>query len=119
MTKSELIDSLRAVNEKIRARLDRWQSPRLGATAIRARDLSSLRQEILRTTNFLRNIPATEARDPEVLEEVSQYRAKLERLARILPVVQLGLQAHKGRLEAALRHLNTVKAWADASRRSL
>jgi hypothetical protein len=119
MTLAVLIESLRAANHHIHASLERWQASRLTATATRAQDLFALRQEIVRTANYLCNIPREWAQDNEVEQEISQYRANLEQLVRVLPAVQLRLQAHKGRLEAALHHLNAVNAWADASRKSL
>lgn len=116
ITRSELIESLRLANSKLRARLEHWQSPRFPAASIRAQDFSRLRTEIVRTATCLHNAPTDWTHDAELAKQISQYRANLRELGRVLLAVQLGLQAHKGHLEAALSHLKTVKAWADASR---
>ena len=119
MTVSELIESLHVANENVRASLERWQSCRFPAASIRAQDFSTLKNEILRTATCLRNNRASWTQDAELAKQISQYRLSLEQLVRVLPFLQLGLQAHKGRLQAALRHLNGVAAWSDCSRKSL
>lgn len=119
MTLRDLIESLRLANRNVHSRFDCWQSSGSAVTTTRTQDFSTLRQEILRTARCLRNIPTDWARDRELTKEISAYRASLEQLARVLPAVQLGLQAEKGRLEAALHHLNAVNAWVDESRKNL
>jgi hypothetical protein len=59
------------------------------------------------------------APDADLEKETSEYRKHLRQLSQVLPLVHIGLQARKRRLEAALGHLQAVAAWADASQKSL
>lgn len=118
MTLGVARECLRQVNRNLGAKLERLRSWQAADTALR--DFSGLRTEILRAAACLRGSdPSLESRDPELNGEITQFRANLQQLADILPVVHLRLRARRQRLQVALDHLQAVTCWADASQRSL
>ena len=117
--RSGRIEVLRLANRNLRTGLDRFRSARNTGGAIRPGDFSLLRNEVLRVANGLHSVSAAAPQDAELEKEISECRSHLQQLTEILPIVHVGLQARRGRLEAALGHLQAAAAWADASRKSL
>lgn len=113
------IEALRLANRSLYGILNRLRSSRTAVASIRCQDFSALRNEVLRVAHCMRSLPADRSSDAELEKEISEYRNNLQQLAQILPLIHVGLQARRGRLEAALDHLQTVAAWADASSKSL
>ena len=113
------IEVLRLANRDLRAGLDRLRSARNTAAAIRPEDFSLLRNQVLRAANSIGSISPEGAPDAELEKEISEFCNHLRQLSQTLPIVYVGLQARRGRLEAALNHLQAVAAWADASSNSL
>jgi hypothetical protein len=119
MTTHTVIEALRLANRSLRASLERWQSSQ-NAAAIRFRDFSALRSEIMHAANHIPSLSANvEWEDSDLEAEISEYRSNLQRLAQILPLVHVGLQGRRSRLQAALDHLQAAAAWAEASKKSL
>ncbi|HXZ40638.1 MAG TPA: hypothetical protein VEG68_07845 [Terriglobales bacterium] len=112
------IEVLRLANRNLRAGLERLQSAR-NTAAIRTEDLSFLRSEVLRAAECTHNTSPDNAGKAGLEKEISECRNHLQQLSQILPLIHIQLRARKGRLEAALGHLQAVAAWADASRESL
>lgn len=113
------IEILRQANRSLCAGLNRLQSARNTAAAIRPGDFSLLRNEVLRAANSIRSLSPDGAPDAELEEEISKFCNHLRQLAQTLPFIYVGLQARRSRLEAALNHLQAVAAWADASSKCL
>jgi len=119
MTPGAATECLRQVNRNLGAKLERLRSCQTAGTAS-LRDFSGLRTEILQAAACLRRSdPGLEWNDPELNSEITQFRANLQQLAEILPLVQLRLRVRRERLQVALDHLQAVRGWADASKRSL
>ena len=116
MMPSATSDTLRLANRNLCVGLARLAR---NAATVRAEDLFFLRNEVLRAAECVRHTTPASARDAELEKDISQCRNHLRQLAQILPLVHVGLQARKRRLELALGHLQAVAAWADASRKSL
>jgi hypothetical protein len=112
------IEILHQVNRSLCVGLNRLQSARNTVAAIRPGDFSHLRNEVLRAANSIRSFSPDGARDAELEKEISEHHSHLRQLSQILPIVHVELQARRGRLEAALGHLQAVAAWADASKKS-
>jgi hypothetical protein len=119
MMESAATEALRLANDKVRSALNRFQSSRGGVVSIRTNDFTALRKEVLSAANCLRSVPADRGSDAELEKEISEYRTNLQQLAQILPLIHVGLQARRGRLQTALDHLQAAVAWAEASKKSL
>jgi hypothetical protein len=118
MTPGIARDCLRQVNRNLGAKLERLRSWQTADNALR--DLFGLRTEILQAAACLRcSDPSLGRDDPELNSEITQFRTNLQQLAEVLPLVHLRLRARRERLQVALDHLQAVRCWADASKRSL
>ena len=112
------LPALQALNQELAARLVRLRGAPGRPPAIAFTEFADLRAELLRATELLRN-PGSSAADPELTEEVSQYRSHLEQLTKVLPSIAGRLLAEKARLEAARVHVSKASAWAEARAKTL
>jgi hypothetical protein len=104
---------LRAVNHDLRARLGRLHGGAGRPPAIALTEFTDLLAQLLRARDYLRNQGSPPA-EPELAQEISQYRSHLETLVAVLPSISGRLLAEKARLEAARAHVSKAAAWARA-----
>lgn len=103
------IETLREVNDNLRAALLRFRPERRHCSSIRPQDFSEILSQLLRAAECLRQPRAPE----EALafeKEALDYRRNLEALKRFLPDLHLRLLAEKSRLETARRHVAAASA---------
>jgi len=112
-------EDLRTVNQNLCAGLVRLQSLPNPSTAISAEDFFALRTNLERAASCMCSMSADSRPSAEWEKEISEYRRNLERIVQVLPSFHAGLQAQKGRLEAAINHLQATATWAQASKNSL
>jgi F0F1-type ATP synthase alpha subunit len=124
---SDALQTLRQVNDSLRAALARFRPEQTLSSKITAGDLSGVLAELLRAGECLRNLaaqnqPSTSATAEEaaaLAEETRAYQANLEKLKRFLPDLHARLLAEKARLETAQTHVAAASAWARASGKTL
>jgi hypothetical protein len=116
----DAVETLRQVNENLRAALLRLRPERKHCSSIKPQDFSDILKQLLRAAECLPHLEPTAHSDAALsieaaLEKESlEYRRNLEKLKRFLPDVQVRLMAEKSRLEAARTHASTAAAWAQA-----
>jgi hypothetical protein len=115
---SALFQSLRTVNQQLRARLSRLSAQHNCPTAMVATEFTDLLAELQHSTACLRSLPRA-APDAETANEISEYRSHVQLLGKILPSLQGRLLIEKARLENARTHVAQAAAWAQGSRKSL
>ncbi|MFZ0284593.1 MAG: hypothetical protein WAL32_05140 [Terriglobales bacterium] len=110
--------SLRAVNQNLRARLARLRGGHHHSAVIVPGEFTDLLAELRCAADFMRSWPAP-ASDAEIAAEISGYRSHLQQLEKILPSLQSRLLIEKTRLETARAHLAKAAAWAQGSKKTL
>src|SRR5271170_6332984 len=98
---SPTVESLRAVNRSLRARLARLPGGRTNSGALAPTELTDLLTELRRGTDCWRSLPTASTPEGEMVSELSDYRSNVERLGKILPSLQGRLLIEKARLETA------------------
>jgi hypothetical protein len=82
--------------------------------------MAGLLSELLRAGMGLRAEPLpARGFDPELDEEIDQYRRHVEHLRDLLPSIHRQLLAERARLEAQRSRVQAAAAWARASRQTL
>ncbi len=115
----DALETLRQVNENLRAALLRLRPERKHCSTIRPQDFSDLLSQLLRAARCLRRVPAHSEATAALEKETLEYRSKLEKLKDFLPDLHGCLLAEKARLETARTHIAAAAAWARASKRTL
>ena len=115
---NETAATLRLANTSLRAWLVRLRAEPVALSPIQANDLHELLAELLRTSGCLRIGLENATPDTELENEIADYRANLESLAKVLPTVQGRFLAERARLQIEQSHIAARKAWAEASRRT-
>jgi hypothetical protein len=116
---NETAATLRLANTSLRAWLVRLRAEPVALSPIQANDLQELLAELLRASSCLHIGSEGVTRHSELENEIADYRANLESLAKVLPSVQGRLLAERARLQIEQSHVAARKAWAEASRRTL
>jgi hypothetical protein len=116
---SPKIESLRAVNCSLRARLARLPGAQTNSGAIAPTEFTDLLTELRRGTDCWRGLPTASTPEAEMVSELSDYRRNVELLGKILPSLQGRLLVEKGRLQTARTHVAKVAAWAAVSKKTL
>lgn len=118
---SRLAVELREVNRRLRVWLDRLAPCSAPAdSAARApapEQMSGLLSELLRAGECLRNRPRET--DPELEQEIAEYRRQVERLRDLLPFIRRVLLNERARLEQERERVNAAQHWASMSRQTL
>lgn len=116
----QLAAELREVNHRVRWWLDslapscdRYSVARVPTPE----QMSGLLSELLRAGECLRNRPRET--DSELEEEVAEYRAQVERLRDLLPMMQRALLTERARLEQERERITAAQHWARASQQTL
>lgn len=112
-------ESLRLINGKLRAVLSGWESEPAESGAVTPQVFTGLLAELQRAAKLLRGIPPNAAPDPQLEEEIVDYRRNVQRLEKTLPAIQERLLTEKARLESARAHLAAAAAWVDARKKTL
>jgi hypothetical protein len=109
------VQTLRQVNENLRAALHRLRPEQRQCGEIRPQDFSDILQETLRGAGCLEPLTRESREVTEMATETAAYRHHLEALKNLLPELHRNLLAEKARLETAQLHVATAAAWARAS----
>jgi hypothetical protein len=116
---SPTVESLRAVNRSLRARLARLPGGQTNSGGIAPTEFTDLLTELRRGTDCWRSLPEASTPEGEMVSELSDYRRNVERLRTILPSLQARLLIEKTRLESARAHVTKAAAWAQGSKKTL
>jgi hypothetical protein len=115
---SDAAATLRLANASLRAWMVRLRAEPSSLSPIEAKDLKDLLAELQRASGCLRIGTAGVLPDPALTNEILEYRANLETLAKVLPSVQGRLLAERARLQNTQSQLAARNAWAEASKRT-
>lgn len=113
------LQSLRAVNDNLRAALARLRGEQECSAAPAPTEFADLLREVLRATDCLSSRDWNASAGTEFEKERSDYRRNIEQLAQVLPSVSGRLLTEKARLEAARAHVAKASAWAQARAKTL
>ena len=116
---AEAIEDLQRINAALCSAVTRLQPERTRCSAVQATDLSTLREEIHKAADCLRDSAATAAKNPALEQQVADLRRNLENLKRALPSFHSGLLAEHARLAAAHTHSIAARAWVQANKETL
>lgn len=108
---------LRHTNGELRAILARCQAKSGESSA--AQNLRQLLPELAEMTERLKAVSADSLRDAELRQEMSEYRALMEQLARLLPKALGQLLTEEGRLENAQGRLASAAVLAESHKKTL
>ncbi|MGP0099364.1 MAG: hypothetical protein ACLPHI_20180 [Terriglobales bacterium] len=110
----DALDTLRQVNQNLRAALLNLRPERKHCSAIKPQDFSDILSQLLRAAETLRCPPADTEAAAALRKETHEYRRILEKLKCFLPDLQGRLLAEKSRLQAVRSQVAATAAWADA-----
>jgi hypothetical protein len=113
-----LIDLLQESNTRLASWLDTLAADgALAADGSSAPQLDGLLSDLLRTGEWMRQLPARP--DAELEAQVTQYRRNLERLRGLLPSIHQVLLRERARLETERARIESAAQWARRSRETL
>jgi predicted nucleic acid-binding Zn-ribbon protein len=82
--------------------------------------MGGLLSELLRAGQWLRGgLSLAQKSDPDLSNELAEYRHNVERLRDLLPSIQRGLLAEKASLEQKRARMEAAARWAQTSRETL
>lgn len=111
---------LHETNDRLRFWLDGMIGECGGRRVVNQEDISALLSELSRTGAAFRAEPLPgQGTDPELDEELQQYRRHVELLRELLPSIHGQLLAERARLEAQRSRVRSAAEWARASRQTL
>jgi hypothetical protein len=114
------IQNLRETNRRLHFLLDSLVPNFLPPTAAAPQHMSALLSELLRAGAELRSQPLpAHGLDPELDEEIDNYRSHVEQLRELLPFIQSQLLRERARLEDQRTRVQSAAEWARASRQTL
>ena len=117
----ELVQELRQTNYRLKRWLDSRMpdrtQPSAQARPARPQQMAGLLSELLRAGEWLRALP--KQRDPELEQELTEYRRNVERLRDLLPLIHSGLLEERARLEHERARVESAAEWARRSRQTL
>ena len=112
------IHDLRAMNAKIRTILEQVQPAQGRPNMVLPQEFCGMLESLMRAGDWLRTLPRPSG-DLELVSEVAEYRANLERLRQVLPRIKTCLLAERARQESERSRLATAMAWAHAGKNTL
>ncbi len=112
-------ESLRLINDKLCAVLSVWQSKPGEPSTFTPTVFTALLAELHRAAELLGGVSSSAAPDPQLEDEISDYRRNVQQLEIALPKIQGRLLIEKARLENARSHLAAASAWAEARKKTL
>lgn len=113
------LDILRDANRNLRLGLVRLQPDSNIADPLVPSNFSSLLAQLMRVAECLRDISSEGLRNIELAKELSEYRANLQELAQVLPIVHGRLLTEKTRLEIVRSHVHAAASWTQLSQKTL
>lgn len=113
------VSILQQANAVLRSALSRLQPERTGCSVIEAAELSDWRGEIRCAADCLRDLPASDAKDPVLEEQIAEFRCNLETLKQALPGFHSRLLAEHARLMMAHTHSVSASGWVQAHGKTL
>jgi hypothetical protein len=114
------VQTLREANHRLPEWLEVVVARHEQAAVATPEQMSALLTELLKAGEGLRSEPIPEQGvDPELDDELDQYRRNVERLKRMLPAIHSQLLLERARLEFQRAHVQAAAEWARASRRTL
>lgn len=117
LTADSLTRSLRETNARMGFWIDGLIASPVPAHPPSPQQINGLLSELMRAGEWLRNRPADD--DPELAEQIRIYRASVERLRDVLPLVHETLLRERARLESERTRLESVAEWARRSHQTL
>jgi hypothetical protein len=112
--------TLRETNHRLGFWLNRLRTSHGEPVLATPEHMAGLLSELLRAGMGLRAEPLpARGFDPELDEEIDQYRRHVEHLRDLLPSIHRQLLAERARLEAQRSRVQAAAAWARASRQTL
>jgi DNA repair exonuclease SbcCD ATPase subunit len=110
---------LERVNAELVSAISRFQPEHAHASAIKAEEVASLRNEICRAANCLREAPGSTQNDHALQQQISDFRDHLQQLKEALPALQTRLLAEQANLSKQQAQFNAAAAWIQANRKTL
>jgi hypothetical protein len=121
LTQNPLAQNLRETNSRLGFWLDRMikhETPeRHASRKLIPQQMAALLSELMRAGHWLREVPRDP--EPEVEQELNQYRKNVERLRDLLPSLQAALLEERARLEQERARVRSAVEWARRSRQTL
>jgi hypothetical protein len=111
--------TLRLANASLRTWMVRLRAEPSSLSPIQARDLKALVSELQSASGCLRVGTTGILPDVALMNEILEYRANLETLAKVLPSVQGRFLVERARIQNAQSQMAARDAWAEASKRTL
>jgi len=117
----KLVRELRETNSRLSQCLDSLIPSRMRpfapACPATPQQMAGLLSELLRAGDWLRALP--QEREPELEQELNQYRRNVERLRQVLPAIHSTLLEERSRLEQERARVESAAEWARRSRETL
>jgi hypothetical protein len=115
-----LVQNFRETNGRLSFWLDSMVAERGQPALATPEHMAALLSELLRAGAGLRAEPlTTRGDDPELGRELAEYRRHVERLRDLLPSLHKQLLLERARIEGQRSRVESVTAWARASRQTL
>ena len=115
-----LIQNLREANGRLSFWLDSMVAVHDRPVVASPEQIAGLLSELLRAGSWLSAEPLpTTGTDGDLNLELARYRANVERLRDLMPSIHRQLLAERAHLEAQRARVQSVTAWARASRQAL
>lgn len=87
---------------------------------ISPQQMAALLSELMRAGEWIRSLPkGPRSQTPELEEELTRYRKRVERLRDLLPAIHDALLRERARLEQERTRLESAAQWARRSRETL
>jgi len=121
----EFAHTLRETNIRLRVWLDSLfpeatqpeRSSSIPPRAATPQQMAGLLSELMRAGQCLRSLPSE--KDAALDQELSEYRASVERLRTLLPSIHSTLLEERARLERERARVQSAAEWASRSRQTL
>ena len=122
ITPPDALETLRQVNDNLRAALIHLRPERRHCSTIKPQDFSNIVNQLLRAAKCLRHKtahPPAATMATAFEKEMLEYRSMLERLKHFLPDLHVRLLAERSRIETARAHAAATATWAQARNKTL
>jgi hypothetical protein len=121
LARDELSQSLHETTARLGLWLDSLvphpAQPDAPPCAATPQQMAGLLSELMRAGQWLRALPAE--KDPELEQELSDYRKNVERLRGLMPFIHATLLQERARLEQERGRVASAAEWARRSRQTL
>lgn len=111
------VQELRLVNEQLSGFLDHLGGVSNQQQLLDSSHITDLLNTVLQAGEYLQ-AATTNVADPEWQRERDAYRANLERLRGLLPLLEIRLRMERARLESERSQLQAASEWITSSRQT-